>query len=174
METPEGTAAHRAAAGQRPPLRCAVITVSDSRTAETDTAGPRARAMLVDGGHVVAHHALLPNDEAAVRALVQQLAARGELDVVILTGGTGLGARDRTVEAVTPLFTRMVPGFGELFRLVSYQEQVGTAAMLSRAVAGCVEGVLVVALPGSLAAVELALSRLLLPELRHLVHELRR
>lgn len=173
MTTPEGTAAHRAAAA-RAALRCVVITVSDSRTEATDTAGPRASELLTADGHEVIARALLKNDAAAVRALVERHLAQSTPDVILLTGGTGLSARDRTVEAVSPLFTKEIPGFGELFRLVSFQEQIGAAAMLSRAVAGSVDGTLVVSLPGSIAAVELALTRLLLPELRHLIHELRR
>jgi len=151
-----------------------VITVSDSRTEETDTAGPRAAALLTGDGHTVIARALLKNDATAVRALVQLHLAQSTPDVILLTGGTGLSARDRTVEAVTPLFTKEIPGFGELFRLVSFHEQIGAAAMLSRAVAGSVNGTMIVSLPGSIAAVELALTRLLLPELRHLIHELRR
>lgn len=174
MTTPEGTAAHRAAAAGRPPLRCAVLTVSDSRTEATDTSGPRARALLEGAGHAVVHTALLRNDEAALREAVRALCTGGTVDVVLCSGGTGLGARDRSIEAVSPLFDKAVPGFGELFRLLSYQEQIGPAAMLSRATAGSVGGVLVLSLPGSTAAVELALTRLLLPELAHLVHELRR
>jgi molybdenum cofactor biosynthesis protein B len=173
MSTADGTAAHRAAAA-RASLRCVVITVSDSRTEETDTAGPRAAALLTGDGHTVIARALLKNDATAVRALVQLHLAQSTPDVILLTGGTGLSARDRTVEAVTPLFTKEIPGFGELFRLVSFHEQIGAAAMLSRAVAGSVNGTMIVSLPGSIAAVELALTRLLLPELRHLIHELRR
>jgi molybdenum cofactor biosynthesis protein B len=168
-----GTADHRAAAAART-ARCAVITVTDSRTAETDESGPLARRLLEADGHVVAHVTLLPNIEAAVRSEVAALIARDDVDLIILSGGTGLGARDRTVEAVRPLLEKELPGFGELFRWVSYQEQIGTAAMLTRAVAGSARGHLVVSLPGSKAAVELALTKLLLPELRHLLHELKR
>ncbi len=174
MPLPDGTAAHRASAAARPPLRCAVLTVSDTRTAATDTSGPRACALLREAGHEVVHTALFPNDEARVRAAVAQLVESASADVVLLSGGTGLSSRDRSVEAVTPLFERTIPGFGELFRLVSFQEQIGAAAVLSRAVAGSARGVLIVALPGSQAAVELALTRLLLPELAHIVYDLRR
>ncbi len=174
MGLPDGPAAHRGSAAARPPVRCAVLTVSDSRTLATDTAGPRARTLLAEAGHTVLHHALFPNDEPLVRAAVARLIEDGLVDAVILTGGTGLSARDRTIEAVTPLFERTIPGFGELFRLVSFQEQIGSAAVLSRAVAGSARGVLIVSLPGSEAAVELALTRLLLPELAHIVYDLRR
>jgi molybdenum cofactor biosynthesis protein B len=165
------TTGHRAAAAGRT-ARCAVIVVSDSRTAETDESGPFARSLLEAAGHTVVHGALLPNDEARVRDEVATLIARDDLDVILLSGGTGLGARDRTVEAVRPLLDKELPGFGELFRWVSFQEQIGTAAMLTRALAGTARGKLIVSLPGSKAAVELALTRLLLPELPHLLREL--
>jgi molybdenum cofactor biosynthesis protein B len=151
-----------------------VLTVTDSRTAETDESGPLARRLLEAAGHSIAIHALLPNDESRVRALVKEWLARGDLKAVVITGGTGLGSKDRTVEAVTPLFEKEIPGFGELFRLLSYQEQIGTTAILSRAVAGSASGAVIVSLPGSKAAVELALTRVLIPELRHLLREISR
>jgi molybdenum cofactor biosynthesis protein B len=168
-----GTADHRAAAAGRV-AQCAVITVTDSRTLETDESGPLARRLIEAAGHQAAYTSLLPNNELRVRDEVSTLIARDDIDVILLSGGTGLGARDRTVEAVRPLLEKELPGFGELFRWVSYQEQIGTAAMLSRAVAGSARGRLIVSLPGSKAAVELALTKLLLPELKHLLHELRR
>lgn len=171
--TPAGTTAHRAAA--RPiAARCAVITVSDSRTPETDESGPLARRLLEEAGHTVVHTSLIPNIEVRVRSDVLKLLENADTDVIILSGGTGLGARDRTVEAIRPLLDKELPGFGELFRVLSWQEQIGTAAILTRSLAGAARGKLLVSLPGSRAAVELALTRLLLPELRHLLHELRR
>jgi molybdenum cofactor biosynthesis protein B len=148
--------------------------VSDTRTESTDESGALMKQLLADGGHQVAAYALLPNDEARVREHVGALLARGDIDAVLITGGTGLGARDRTVEAVRPLLEKELPGFGELFRVISYQDQVGTAAILSRALAGGAQGKLLVSMPGSKAAVELALTRILLPELRHAIRELRR
>lgn len=171
---PEGTASHRAEGEQLAPVRCAVVTVSDSRTEATDVSGALLRTLLEDAGHVVVTHALFRNEELAVRAHVQSLIARPDIDTVFLTGGTGLGSRDRTVEAVRPLLDKELPGFGELFRVVSFQEQIGAAAILSRAVAGGAAGKFIVSLPGSRAAVELALTRILLPELRHVIRELRR
>jgi molybdenum cofactor biosynthesis protein B len=172
--TPEGTAAHRAEATRLGALACGVLTVSDSRTAETDESGPLARRLLEAAGHRIAVHTLLKNDEAAVRALVQQWLARGDLQAIIITGGTGLGSKDRTIEAVRPLFEKEIPGFGELFRLFSYQDQIGTTAILSRAAAGSARGAVIVSLPGSRAAVELALTRILVPELPHLLREISR
>ncbi len=171
---PTGTAAHRAEAEALPPLGCAVVTVSDTRTVATDESGALMRGLLESAGYRVEDYALLPNDEARVRAHVRALVERPGVDVVLLTGGTGLGSKDRTVEAVRPLLEKELPGFGELFRMVSFNEQIGAAAILSRAVAGSANGKLVVSMPGSKAAVELALTRILLPELRHAVRELRR
>jgi molybdenum cofactor biosynthesis protein B len=151
-----------------------VLVVSDTRTSETDESGPLARRLIEAAGHTVTHSALMPNGEDAVRAAVSALLERDDLDAVILSGGTGLGSRDRTVEAVQPLIERELPGFGELFRWISFRDQIGTAAILSRALAGAGRGKLIVSLPGSKDAVELALSHVLLPELRHLIHELRR
>jgi molybdopterin adenylyltransferase len=171
---PQGTAAHRADATRFATLRAAVLTVTDSRTRETDASGDRLAAGLSAAGHTVVARDLLPNDEARVRTLVAGWIARDDIDCIVITGGTGLGSRDRTIEAVRPLLEKEIPGFGELFRLLGYQEQVGTAAMLSRATAGSAGGTLVVSLPGSLAAVELALDRLILPEAAHLLREIRR
>lgn len=172
--TPEGTAAHRAESNRLGALHCAVLTVSDSRSAATDESGPLARRLLEAAGHHIVLHDLLPNDEARVRALVASWLERGDLHAIIITGGTGLGSKDRTVEAVTPLFEKEIPGFGELFRYLSFAEQIGTTAILSRAVAGSAKGAVVVSLPGSAKAVELAVSRILVPELRHLLREIRR
>lgn len=174
MTLPDGTAAHRAEAATRGALACAVLTVSDSRTQATDESGPLARRLLEGAGHEVLVHALLRNEEATVRALVDTWLDRGDLQAIIVTGGTGLGSRDRTVEALRPLFEKEIPGFGELFRLLSYQEQIGTTAILSRAAAGSARGAVIVSLPGSRAAVELALTRLLIPELPHLLREISR
>lgn len=174
MTVPEGTQAHRTEARRHAALRCAVLTVSDSRTPETDESGRWLREALSAAGQAVLDHGLLRNEEDRVRAQVAAWAGRDDLDLIVVTGGTGLGSRDRTVEAVRPLFEKELPGFGELFRMLSFQEQVGTAAILSRATAGSVRGKLVVLLPGSKAAVQLAMQRIILPEGAHAVRELRR
>lgn len=171
---PDGTREHREDAQRYQQLRCAVLTVSDSRTVETDESGLLIRESLTARGHTVPDHALLPNEEPRVRAHVKVWLAREDLDVIIVTGGTGLSSRDRTIEALQPLFEKEIPGFGELFRMLGFQEQVGTAAILSRATAGSAKGKLIVSLPGSRAAVELALERILFPELAHLMREIRR
>lgn len=174
MTLPQGTAEHRSAGAARAPVRVAIVVVSDKRTLDTDESGPLARRLFTDAGHIITAFALIPNDEPRTRAHVAALLTRDDVDVIILCGGTGLGAKDRTVEAVRPLMEKELPGFGELFRMLSYQEQIGTAAILTRALAGGVNGRLIVSLPGSKAAVELALLRVLLPELQHVLHELRR
>lgn len=170
----ESTASHRAEADQRAPIRCALVTVSNTRTLETDESGPLMRRLVEGAGHIAVLHGLLRNDLNEVREYVRAIAHRDDVDAVLISGGTGLGSLDLTVEAVRPLFDKEMPGFGEIFRMISFQEQVGTAAILSRAVAGGVVGKLVVSMPGSKAAVELALTRVLLPELRHVIRELKR
>ena len=116
-ELPEGTSTHRAEGDRRPTVRCAIVTVSDSRTADTDTSGARMRELLEATGYAVIDATLLPNDEDRVRAHVVALVGRGDVDAILLTGGTGLGQRDRTIEAVRPLFDKELPGFGEIFQI---------------------------------------------------------
>ena len=150
-----------------------VITVSDTRTLDTDASGRAIVELLEGAGHRVAGRTLLRDEAEEVRAAVQYLASGALVDVVITTGGTGITARDGTFEAVDGLLTKRLPGFGELFRSLSYQ-QIGAAAMLSRATAGLVGQTVVIVLPGSQHAVRLALEELVLPELGHLVREARR
>lgn len=167
-----GAEDHKRQAAGVEPVPSAVITVSDTRTIETDQSGRLIQRLLGEAGHPTVHYALIPNDEPRIRAeLEAQLRADSRL--IVFTGGTGLSKRDRTVDVVSGYFEKRIDGFGELFRWLSYDE-IGAAAMLSRAEAGAVSGRLVVCLPGSSAAVELALRRLLLPELRHLIWELGR
>jgi len=174
VTVPEGTEAHRKDARKFTVLRCAVLTVSDSRTADTDESGRYLREALTGAGHTVLDHGLLPNEEERVRSQLLAWLGRDDLDLIVITGGTGLGSRDRTIEVVRPLLEKEMPGFGELFRMLSYQEQVATASILSRATAGSANGKLLVSLPGSRAAVQLAMERIILPEGAHAVRELRR
>ncbi len=154
-------------------IRCHVITVSDTRTEDTDTAGRAIAELLTEAGHTVTGRRIVKDEPSEVAALVKLQAASDRVDVVITTGGTGITRRDSTFEAIDGLLEKRLPGFGELFRMLSFQE-IGAAAMLSRACAGTCRGKIVVALPGSENAVRLALTRLLIPELRHLVSETRR
>ena len=150
-----------------------VITISDTRTIDTDASGRLIVELLEGAGHRVAGRRLLRDDADQVRAMVATLTSEAQADVVITTGGTGITARDSTFEAVDGLLTKRLPGFGELFRALSYQ-QIGAAAMLSRATAGLVDRTVVIVLPGSQNAVRLALEELVLPEIGQLVHEARR
>jgi molybdenum cofactor biosynthesis protein B len=149
-------------------VACAIVTVSDTRTHETDTSGAVTRDLLVQAGHVVVSQAILADEPARVRAHVEELLANPEVDAVLVNGGTGLAPRDTTYEAIAGLLEKRLDGFGELFRMLSY-EQIGAAAMLSRATAGVARGKVVASMPGSTAAVELAMARLLVPELGHMV-----
>jgi molybdenum cofactor biosynthesis protein B len=157
---------------QRSPrsVRCYVVTVSDTRTNETDTAGRAIGDLLQAAGHEVAGRTIVKDDPDLVRGAIERQLANPDIQVIILTGGTGISSRDSTYEAVNGLLDKRLDGFGELFRMLSY-EQIGSAAMLSRACAGLVAGRIVAALPGSEAAVRLAMERLLIPELGHLVRE---
>lgn len=163
--------AHRAAAPAA--VRCFVITVSDTRTPDTDTGGGAIVELLTAAGHIVEGRRLVRDEPAQVAALVLQQAQEPLVDVIITTGGTGITRRDSTFEAVDGLLDKRLPGFGELFRMLSFHD-IGAAAMLSRACAGTCHGKIVVALPGSENAVRLAMTRLLIPELGHLVAETRR
>jgi molybdenum cofactor biosynthesis protein B len=149
-------------------VACAIVTVSDTRTLETDTSGAMIRDLLVQAGHAVGGHAILPDEPARVRAHVEGLLAADDVDAVLVNGGTGLAPRDTTYEAIAGLLEKRLDGFGELFRMLSY-EQIGAAAMLSRAVAGVARGRVIVSMPGSTAAVELAMAKLVVPELGHMV-----
>jgi molybdenum cofactor biosynthesis protein B len=159
---------HKRAAPQT--VRCFVLTVSDTRTEATDTSGRAIADMLAASGHVAAARAIVKDDAEQVRAIVQGQLDADAVDVIITTGGTGITSRDSTYEALDALLEKRLDGFGELFRMLSY-EQVGSAAMMSRATAGLARGRIVIALPGSEAAVRLAMEKLVIPELGHLVQQ---
>jgi molybdenum cofactor biosynthesis protein B len=149
---------------------CLVLTVSDTRTRDTDTSGQLIGALLEAAGHTVVARELVPDDPIKVSEAIRAQLGRKHVRAVITTGGSGVTSRDNTYEAVTALFDKQLDGFGELFRMLSY-EQIGAAAMLSRACAGVVTGCIVFVLPGSEAAVRLAMEKLILPELGHIVRE---
>ena len=152
-------------------LVCAVLTVSDTRTPDTDSSGARIRELLEADGHRVAAYAILPDEPEIVRTRLVELVAES-VEVAIINGGTGLAPRDTTYEAVVGMLDKRLDGFGELFRSLSFAE-IGPAAMLSRAVAGVVGRTVVASLPGSTPAVDLAMRKLLLPVLGHAVQLLR-
>jgi len=167
----ESVQQHRASAPES--LRCAVITVSDTRTVETDTGGQGVLDRLIAAGHAVAERLIIPDEPDRMRPLLERLRDDSAIDVVLLTGGTGLSRRDMTFETVSALIDKPLPGYGELFRLLSYQE-IGPAAILSRATGGLMHRTVVLTMPGSPAGVRLAMEKIILPELGHLVREARR
>ncbi len=162
---------HKSAAPAQ--VACYVLTASDSRTPDTDDSGKIIREMLSAAGHPVAGYGIVKDDPEAIRRAIVDVAAQAGARAVIITGGTGIGRRDATFEVVQALLDKPLPGFGELFRMLSFQE-IGSAAMMSRAVAGAARGMILFALPGSPAGVKLAMARLILPELGHAVREMTR
>jgi len=159
---------HKSAAPSR--VGCYVITVSDTRTEATDTGGRAIADLLAAAGHDVVGRTIVKDDPELLRDAIGRQLANPAVQAIVTTGGTGITSRDCTYEAVTAMLWKRLDGFGELFRMLSY-EQIGAAAMLSRAVAGTIAGRIVVSLPGSEAAVRLAVDKLLVPELPHLVRE---
>jgi molybdenum cofactor biosynthesis protein B len=162
-----GAPDHRAAAQTVQTIAYAVLTVSDSRTEATDDSGRLIRALFDGAGHAFATYELVRNVPEEIQAAVRRFLG-GPASCLVTTGGTGAGPRDLTIETVAPFVDKVLPGFGELFRQLSYDE-IGSAAMLSRALCGVSRGKVICCLPGSEAAVRLGLSRLLLPELPHLI-----
>jgi molybdenum cofactor biosynthesis protein B len=167
----ESTAQHRKAAPQSE--RCAVVTVSDTRTLADDRGGQLLVEMLAAAGHQVVRREIVPDDPTRIRTLVTELANAAVADAVLVTGGTGISARDQTYETVSQMLTKTLPGYGEIFRMLSY-EDIGPAAMLSRAIGGVIGHVILLTMPGSPAAVRLAMEKLICPELGHLVYEARK
>jgi molybdopterin adenylyltransferase len=154
-------------------VRCYVLTISDTRSASTDTSGRAIAELLEANGHQVSGRGILRDDPDAIRAALVQQLNDASAQVIITTGGTGITSRDSTYEVVDNLLEKRLDGFGELFRMLSYHD-IGAAAMMSRACAGTARGKIIVSLPGSEHAVRLAMNKLLLPELGHLVRELSR
>lgn len=154
-------------------MACYVLTVSDSRTPETDSGGRTIRELLEAAGHTVAGHTIVRDEPSQVTAIVRQELGAGRARVIVTTGGTGITSRDGTFEAIDGLLEKRLDGFGELFRMLSFQ-QIGAAAMMSRATAGTSGRTAIFVLPGSPDAVHLAMTRLILPELGHVVQQLNR
>ena len=168
----ESTESHRAAAAGRT-AGCGVLTVSDSRGPENDAGGDLVAERLTTAGHRIVVRDWVRDEPLEIGKALGEWMARSDVDVILTTGGTGISRRDTTVEIVERFLDKRLDGYGELFRALSYEE-IGAAAMLSRAVAGLARGVFLFTLPGSTAAVELALDRLILPELPHLLWERQR
>jgi molybdenum cofactor biosynthesis protein B len=162
---------HRKSAWQQGPVGIAIVTVSDTRTPETDTNGHYLRDRIEAAGHRVSEYRLIRDEPGDVVAVLDELVTGGESRIILFNGGTGISARDNTYDALARRLEKTLPGFGELFRMLSWDE-VGAAAMLSRATAGVYRNSLVMSTPGSPAAVRLAWERLIEPELQHLAWEL--
>ncbi len=162
---------HRDASPER--VRVAVLTISDTRTPETDTGGNAIVQLMREAGHEVSRREIVEDDAPRIEVVLQELLTDTSVDAVITTGGTGISARDTTYEVVSRLIDKKLDGFGELFRMLSYEE-IGAAAILSRAVAGASGAKFVACLPGSTNAVRLAMEKLLVPEIPHVVFELRK
>ena len=154
-------------------IGCFVLTISDSKTPETDTSGALIRELLTAAGHGVVGHAIVKDEPTQVAAVIREGCGNSAVQAFVLTGGTGVTSRDSTFEAVEALLDKRLTGFGELFRMLSYEE-IGAAAMMSRAQAGVVRGRALFSLPGSPNACRLALSKLIIPELGHLLREISR
>ncbi len=165
-----GTAAHREYAGHDP-VTVAIVTVSDSRTPETDTNRQYIEKRMAELGHKVAAYRLIKDEPDQVQAALDELVALPEVRIVLFNGGTGISPRDTTFDVISRMLEKPLPGFGEIFRMLSYSE-VGAAAMLSRATAGVYKKTLVFSMPGSPNAVQVALEKLILPEINHLAWEI--
>jgi molybdopterin adenylyltransferase len=154
-------------------VRVAILTISDTRTPETDTGGDVAEELLEGAGQDVVERRIVRDEVSGIRNNLIDLLARSDVDAVVTTGGTGISARDTTYEVVERMVEKRLDGFGEIFRMLSYEE-IGSAAIMSRALAGSVGSKFVASLPGSRNAVRLAVEKLLVPELSHVVFELRK
>ncbi|MEH7885986.1 MogA/MoaB family molybdenum cofactor biosynthesis protein [Bacillus sp. JJ1609] len=164
------TQEHKQAAPSQ--VRCMVITVSDTRTEETDKSGKLMMELLENAGHKIVEYAIVKDEAESIKSEVLKGCRNPDIDVVLTNGGTGIAKRDVTIETVQSLFDKEIPGFGEIFRMLSYQEDIGSAALLSRAAAGVVNDRAVFSTPGSTGAVRLAVEKLIIPEIGHVVREL--
>ena len=155
-------------------VRCKIITISDTRTEETDKSGQLLKELLIEANHQVTAYEIVKDDKESIQQAVLSGYHQEDVDVVLTNGGTGITKRDVTIEAVSPLLDKEIVGFGELFRTISYLEDIGSAAMLSRAIGGTIGRKVVFSMPGSTGAVRLAMNKLILPELGHITFELHR
>jgi len=151
-------------------VRCAVLIISDSRTEKDDESGAYLKRRIADEGHVVSDYAIIKNEVAAINEKLKELVSQTDVQVIVTSGGTGLSHRDVTVDTVEGMLEKRLDGFGELFRMLTFQE-IGAGSILSRATAGVVSGKVIICIPGSLGAVTLAIDKIILPEIGHLVRE---
>lgn len=153
-------------------VSCMVITVSDTRTVETDKSGQLIMGLLRENGHRVADYRIVKDDYDSICNLIAEGAASSKIEAILLNGGTGITDRDTTYEAVDSMLEKKMPGFGEIFRYLSFTEDIGPAAILSRAIAGVYKGTAIFSMPGSSGAVNLAMTRIIIPELTHVMREI--
>lgn len=153
-------------------VNCFVLTVSDTRTKETDKSGALMKQLLEEGQYRVTGYEIVKDSEHEIQAVIKEAASREDVEAILINGGTGIASRDRTYEAVSQLLEKEMPGFGDLFRYLSYVEDIGSAAMLSRAVAGIYRDKAIFSTPGSSGAVRLAMTKLIVPELGHVMREI--
>jgi molybdopterin adenylyltransferase len=155
-------------------IRCKIITVSDTRTIETDKSGALIKSMLQEQNYTVKEHDIVKDDQDEIKMSVLSGCEHKDIDAILLNGGTGIAKRDVTIEVVQTLLDKEIVGFGELFRMLSYTEDIGSAAVLSRAIAGVCKNTAVFSMPGSSGAVRLAMTKLILPELGHIIQEIKK
>ncbi|MFY4774599.1 MogA/MoaB family molybdenum cofactor biosynthesis protein [Metabacillus sp. RGM 3146] len=155
-------------------VACSIITVSDTRTEETDKSGALIRDLLITKGHEVTDYQIIKDEQTLIKNAVLYACENSKIKAVIVNGGTGIATRDVTIEAVHPLLDKEMPGFGEIFRSLSYFEDIGSSAILSRALAGTASNTAVFVIPGSSGAVKLAMEKLILPELGHIIREIQK
>ncbi len=167
------TQQHREIAARQGAVHVAIVTVSDTRTRENDTGGDLIESRVTSAGHQVVFRAIVKDEPEQIGALLERIVAETDARVILFTGGTGIAPRDTTYDVLSRKLEKVMPGFGELFRMLSYQE-VGAAAMLSRATAGVYRGRVVVSMPGSPNAVQVAMDKLIMPEIQHLAWEVAR
>ena len=153
-------------------VRCFVATISDTRTVETDKSGKLIRQYLEDNHHVCVTHQIIKDEETLIKEAIETQLKNNTIDAILLTGGTGVSKRDVTIEVVQSIIEKEIQGFGEIFRMISYLEDIGARAIMSRAIAGTVGEKVIFAMPGSSGAVKLAMEKIILQELSHIVHEL--
>lgn len=153
-------------------VHCLVATISDTRTVETDKSGLLIKEFLRDNNHECIEHVIVCDEESEIKKLIRRGINDKQVEAILLTGGTGISARDVTIEVVETMIEKEMPGFGEVFRMLSYTEDIGSAAIMSRAIAGVCNRKVIFAMPGSSGAVKLAMDKLIIPEMSHIVHEL--
>lgn len=155
-------------------VRCKVITISDTRTKESDKSGMLMIDYLENSGHILVDYEIVLDEQSSIKKAIIKGCLNEEIDVILTNGGTGIAPRDVTIETVAQVIEKEIVGFGEIFRMLSYTEDIGSAAILSRAIAGVAQGTAIFSTPGSTGAVRLAMEKLIIPELNHVVREIRK